>query len=1164
MRKVMFGFACATALVGAQTILDGYLDDALWQKASSLKLVPAEVGISKDAGGEIRTAIAGRYVYIAARLPEPTGKFTSRSLGRNPNWEEEDLFRVAIGANTVAADWVIQINPFGACSVEKKGVMVPTDKFLSAARMDGKEWRVEIAVPLYLLNTPPLETIRLNVERVRAERPGMAEQRWRWPELEPTAKISGPEPLAADAPDPILRPVQLGNREPPIGVPRMRELPKASAWNEAAWRDAGMGTLRRNEPAKRKPRFPAEIKLLHDDRTLTVLARCGIAGNTPAKGDSFEVLLATSGSGYARITVDPQGTAVSTAGKTGGSYIARARPWDSHAHAAVHAEPGAWLARIDIPLQAAATILGDTTPPREWRLMFVRRFPGGAGEPPETSVLPVTESATELCPARFRRVLLLQSGARPNFVPPAEQEGDALVSLDTRVFSPAEREKRDLANMLGRQIRGQVRKVLEAEAHDWAKVNSREDWERFREPRLKALAAFFGDFPARIPLQLRVTKEYRGKGYRRQDILFLSRPGVWVAANLYLPERPAGRMPGIVIIHSHHRPRTNAELQDMGILWARLGNAVLIADQAGSGERIVAYPWNREAYNSRYVTGMQLYLAGDSLIKWIVWDTMRAIDVLLERPDIRPDQIILLGAVAAGGDPAAITAALDPRVAAVAPFNFGEATPRFGGRPNSWPVPLSDPGWGSWESTRNLPGSIASQYLPWFICAAVAPRRFIYSYEMGWEVEKQPAWQRYRNVFGFYDALDHLGEAHGFGTFPGPGECTNIGPAQRKTLYPQLERWFGIRPPASEPKDRRPERELAALTPGVAAGIGMREIHEVAREEALAKLSASRRELEAMAPAGRRERLRSRLAAKLGGVEPGRPPEALVCWRKSVANAEVSAIALDVEPGITVPLLLLRPAAAPPRAPVVVVFSEGGKSEVLAQRHKEIGALLSAGIAVCLPDVRGTGETAPDSRRDPSSAEVTLAATELMLGGTLLGARLRDARSVIAYLSSLPDIDPNGVALWGDSAAPANPQQMILDEFPQWRVGPQIQHQAEPVGGLLALLGALYEGGVKAVVVRRGLVAYSSVLDGAFAYVPGDIIVPGMLELADIADIAAVLAPRPLLLESLIDGRNRVLGEAALRSQLASVYASYRQTPGRLVVDSGERNDLAAWLRQHL
>ena len=69
----------------------------------------------------------------------------------------------------------------------------------------------------------------------------------------------------------------------------------------------------------------------------------------------------------------------------------------------------------------------------------------------------------------------------------------------------------------------------------------------------------------------------------------------------------------------------------------------------------------------------------------MVWDVMRGVDLLVERPDVDKSKIILLGAVAAGGDPAAVTAALDSRIAAVVPFNFGEATPRDGGRNGRWP-----------------------------------------------------------------------------------------------------------------------------------------------------------------------------------------------------------------------------------------------------------------------------------------------------------------------------------------------------------------------------------------------------------------------------------------------------------------------------------------------
>jgi hypothetical protein len=176
-------------------------------------------------------------------------------------------------------------------------------------------------------------------------------------------------------------------------------------------------------------------------------------------------------------------------------------------------------------------------------------------------------------------------------------------------------------------------------------------------------------------------------------------------------------------------------------------------DQLGSGERLQSQPWLCEGYYSRYALGMQLYLAGDSLMKWMVWDLMRGIDLLADRSYVDPKRIIMLGAVAGGGDPAAVTAALDDRVAAVIPFNFGEASPEdhYTRGPRRYDFATADPGWGGWESTRCLRNSIAGQFFPWLICAAVAPRPFVFSFELAWPkgVEQEPAWIRYQKVFGF-------------------------------------------------------------------------------------------------------------------------------------------------------------------------------------------------------------------------------------------------------------------------------------------------------------------------------------------------------------------------------------------------------------------------------
>ena len=1184
----------------ATVSIDGELNENLWDQVRPGTLEPTEAGVPAGTGGEIRARLSGRYLYLGARLPEPSGRFTARSIGKNPHWEEEDALTFVIRmANE--NDWMLQVGPLGAYSVKWRWTGEPEwytsqpDKckgFLVAARRDAKEWNVEAAIPLAELGSPHAGAVHVNVERVRAARPGSPEEHWRWPGDQPMAEVPGAPALNTRVPDPVFQPRAVGNSEAAIEVGhRDRIPPLESEWTDEAWRDVPVWTLLRNEPSSRIPVFPTEVKMLHDRKTLALMARCAEPSGTIADvrerdgqvdhDDSFQVYLATSGSSYVKYAVNALGYVQDANGFSGGPRISRPHvEWNSPVRAVARQRPGEWIVRLDVPLDFVANDLGEAQTPRDWRILLMRYRPARSGEPSETSVLPVTQSVTPYCPARYRHLALVDKDPRQLSGAGLPSPSGSMSFVPTRVLSAEQRKQMDLSNMLDRNIHDRVLKVLQAETRDWDRVRTLSDWERFRDPRRKALAASISEFPPRQPLGTRVLKQYNGDGYQRQDLVYQTRPGFWVTANLYLPSDSKGRMPGILIAHSLHAPKTQFELQDMGILWARAGCAVLVMDQIGYGERMEGYPWEREFYHSRYITGMQLYTVGESLMKWMVWDIVRGIDLLIERKDVDDKQIILLGAVAGGGDPAAVAAALDERVSAVAPFNFGEATPeipRFIPEKNQWPLELADPVLGDWETPRCLRRGIIDQFLQWTVCAMAAPRKFVFSYELGWNVEDLPAWARYKRIFELYHARDNLAEAHGFGPFPGPGECWNIGPAQRRSLYPTLERWFGIPIPfdgmktsiqanlARGPGDRQPEAELAVLSPATAGELHTRTVQELARDIGLSKVESVRSELARMDPGSRREWMRSELAKRLGDIEPDRNPRATVHWTTHIPNASVEGITIDVEPDIVVPLLLFRPPAKGGLPPVVVGIAEGGKELFLTKRSQEIEGMLKRGVAVCLPDVRGSGETSPDSRRDPENDENMQAVNEEMLGETLVGRRLKDLRTVLAYLGQRPDLNGTSLALWGESLMPLNGAQTVLDELPLWQVGPQIQQQGEPLGGLLAVLGALYSPNVQAVALRNGLVGYASILDSAFDYIPADITVPGFLEVGDLADVEATLSPMPLLLEDLIDAKDRLVPEGDLRNQLQPLTDAYTKAPAHLSVRSGQDGShVSEWLASHL
>jgi dienelactone hydrolase len=722
-------------------------------------------------------------------------------------------------------------------------------------------------------------------------------------------------------------------------------------------------------------------------------------------------------------------------------------------------------------------------------------------------------------------------GALTNDAPPRFQPAQ----FRTGAASPAPNElnwisgtvwkEQQMSRMLESALRAQMAETAEAEKREWQKVDSRETWERFRDQRLAAFRKWLGPWPERTPLQAEVTRRADfGDGFAIENVVFESRPNLLVTANLYLPVKPSGKIPAIVVVHSHHAPKTQSELQDLGMTMARAGTAVLIMDQICAGERSQSQPWYRESYYGRYALGNQLLLTGESLMKWIAWDVMRGVDLLLDRPYIDPQRIILLGAVAGGGDPAAVTAALDPRIAAVIPFNFGEASPEdhYTTGPRPYSPDTASPGWGEWETTRSLPRSAADQYFPWLLCASVAPRPFLFSFEIGWpvDVEHEPIWARYKKVFEFYGARDHLDEVHGYGPFPGPGECTNVGTQLRGRIYPVLARWLNVPIPAAEYHNPRPDSELMCFTPAVAAARKPRTASALALELARKRLAA-----------GRSGDLRAAVRQKLGDIEPFAKPSAELVWEKSGEEATVEALAIQTAPGIKLPMLLLKPRQTK-RMPAVLAIAEGGKARFLSGRGREVSALLHAGVAVCLLDVRGTGEAAATQSRGPGGMD--LPETELMLGQTMLGARVKDARTVFHYLASRADIDPARIALWGDSFAEANADDFVFDQSDMQEAGPFPQRQAEPMGALVALFTGLYEDRVAAIAAQGGLVSFLSVLEDRFCHLPQDVIVPGILEAGDIDDIVRAQGSRPVLLTRSVDGRNKAVHTEHAEPDLAA------------------------------
>ena len=727
-----------------------------------------------------------------------------------------------------------------------------------------------------------------------------------------------------------------------------------------------------------------------------------------------------------------------------------------------------------------------------------------------------------------------------------EQLAQTLRKLDANVVAAAERDA--FASQVRDQLQQRIRTANQRSTDEWRQIKTRDDWEQFRKLKLDALKKSLGTWPEPPKsVSVRVASTFDGDGFVIENILFETRPGWWVTANLYRPALPRESMPGILICHAHHTPKEHGELQDMGMTWARAGCVVLVMDQVGHGERR-QHPFATAAdfdkpyrvghadYSFRYDSAMQLSLVGESLVGWMAWDMMRGANVLLARPGVDPKKLILLGAVAGGGDPVAVTGALDERFAAVVPFNFGGPQPE-----TRHPLPddaessFNYAGGGSWESTRNLRDSASQGFLPWVIVGSIAPRRLVYAHEFKWDLDRDPVWKRLQTIFGFYDHADFLAFTHGQGAVTGSSNqdthCTHIGKTHRVRIHEAFRSWFGIdASPETEFASRLPADRLRCWTPELKRELQPKSLAVMATglaDEFAPRISFERR-TRVSVPENDREF--QRRWAMLLQVESDDPLVVEQRVRQDVASTfRAEAVMLTSSSGNRTPILLLMPKTLRAQQPVVVAFCSQGKERLLKDRSRDVADLLEQGAAICLVDPRGIGESKLGDSHGRRSLATSLSSTALMLGTPLLGQQLRDVRLALTWLRKQPELKGRRFALWGESLTPPNPDTA---RFRQPRDDDQaLPAPSEPQAPLLALLTRLFEDEVSAIYTAGGLTSWRSLMADYLVLTAHDSLVPGALTVSDLADLLGPPRPgRRVRVETSVDGWNRLFPDTQKRT----------------------------------
>ncbi len=197
-----------------------------------------------------------------------------------------------------------------------------------------------------------------------------------------------------------------------------------------------------------------------------------------------------------------------------------------------------------------------------------------------------------------------------------------------------------------------------------AGIRSKDDWENIRSDHYSKLVEMLSmeDVPLqgeRPPLNVKVTGTVNMKGYRIEKLYYESLPGLYVVANLYIPDR-IKKPTAAILYQCGHSFTQKVHYQEHARKFAQLGFVCLITETIQRGEV-------RGVHHGCYAKGwFQWYSRGYAPAGVEVWNGIRGIDLLAARPEVDPEKIGVTG-ISGGGAMSWFIAAIDPRVKAAAP-----------------------------------------------------------------------------------------------------------------------------------------------------------------------------------------------------------------------------------------------------------------------------------------------------------------------------------------------------------------------------------------------------------------------------------------------------------------------------------------------------------------
>lgn len=620
-------------------------------------------------------------------------------------------------------------------------------------------------------------------------------------------------------------------------------------------------------------------------------------------------------------------------------------------------------------------------------------------------------------------------------------------------------------------------------------IARRQDWAR------TTFWSLVGGQPERTPLKVRKTGGFTRPGYSLEKLVYESRPGVFVSANLYIPSAGKPPYPGILFQMGHSaQGKAYPSYQKCCQGLARLGYLVLAFDPMGQGERI-NYP-DASGTNTRLasvddehdVPGKQLLLIGDTASRHQVWDAIRSLDYLASHPLVDPARLASTGQ-SGGATLTMLLACVDARLSAAVVSS---------GNTENFACKDFDPPGSTDDAEQDLVGSAPVGFDRWDLLYPLAPKPllvlvsqhdFFGTYSPRYLSSGREEYEKLARVYQILGKPDHLQ----WQDTPLPHGLTY---SLRLDTYNWFERWLKQSDRKIE-KEPPVEPEAESVLWAGATGSVFRDFHSLRPFDLIGK----------RADAGRGASRNSWMDA-LSIRLPARDLKFQSVARTRFKDVRLEAVEIPMAPSVWVPAWLFIP-EKPDRSMATLLALDAAGRNLHAREDGLYHRLARAGRFVCAADIRGIGDTRPEvGRGNPGytiehDSEDSFAWASLILGQSLLAQRIDDILSLAQGIR-------NQASMNGTKLAVAARGRLTVPALFAFAASP--------------LADSLY--------LAEGLDSYRSVLETEQYRQPLSNFAFDIARLTDLPQLAAHSAPRPIHLAGTVDA-------AGGRVETASVKALY-------------------------